>query len=106
MTPEASITESLNIPGVTFLSTFWGGAVGVIARYDLPQLFYPAEMDSQDLQRILEKLNGNLKMTYEGCGYYASCAQLDQKYEDTLGFVLFADERFYNDYKGYGLQLC
>jgi len=103
MTPEAIKQELLHYPGITVTETFWGGAFGIIARYDLPKLFYPADMDSRELQRILKRLNSNLKQTYSGCGYYASCSQLDVAYPNTVGFVLFADEEFYNDYVGNGL---
>tara|TARA_R110002124_G_scaffold128157_14_gene288669 strand:+ start:2191 stop:2511 length:321 start_codon:yes stop_codon:yes gene_type:complete len=101
MTPEAKIDhEYFQSMGVTFQPNFLGGAVGVIARYDLPRLYYSDEISSDELELVVAKINRNLNITYRGCGYYGQCSQIEAGFPDTQVFVLFADEIFYQDYKG------
>ncbi len=103
MTPNAMIdVEHFQKLGFTFLPTFRGGAVGVIARYDLTPLFYPADMPAERIKRILNAVNENLNRTYAGCGYYGHCSQTESEYPDSQVFVLFADDVFYSDYKSSG----
>lgn len=99
MTPNVQLdVDHYRSIGVTFLPSFLGGAVGVIARYDLPQLFYPSTCNPDHLDRYMEKLNSNLRETYSGCGYYGSCPPGETNSSGDHVFVLFANEEFYTDY--------
>lgn len=102
MTPNVKLdVDHLRSLGVTFLPSFLGGAAGVIARYDLPRLFYASSFDPNQLDLIIAKLNSNLRATYRGCGYYGSCppGENDSGFGDDHVFVLFADKEFYEDYR-------
>lgn len=100
MTPKVQLdVDHFRKLGVTFLPFFLGGAVGVIARYDLPQLFYPSSFDADQLGLIIAKVNSNLRSTYDGCGYYGSCPPGENDSSDDHVYVLFADEEFYDDYR-------
>lgn len=100
MTPNLKLdVDHLRSIGVTFLPSFLGGAVGVLARYDLPRLFYAADYDVDQLDSIIAKLNRNLKATYRGCGYYGSCPPGECDSSGDHEFVLFADREFYEDYR-------
>lgn len=99
MTPNVIDVDHYRRIGVTFLPTFQGGAVGVIARYDLPKLFYPSSFGEAQLGLILDKLNSNLRATYRGCGYYGSCPPGEYDSSDSSVYVLFADKEFYEDYR-------
>ena len=100
MTPNVQIDVDhyLSI-GVTFLPSFLGGAVGVLARYDLPRLFYPSSFEFDQLDQIIAKVNSNLRATYLGCGYYGSCPPGESDSGDDHEYVLFADAEFYEDYR-------
>lgn len=100
MTPNPQLdVDQLRSIGVTFLPSFLGGAVGVLARYDLPRLFYAADYDADRLDSIIAKLNSNLRATYRGCGYYANCPPGEGDSSGDHEFVLFADREFYEDYR-------
>ncbi|PWC98996.1 hypothetical protein CX658_30945 [Pseudomonas amygdali pv. lachrymans] len=100
MTPNVQLdVDYLRTLGVTFLPSFHAGAVGVIARYDLPRLFYPSDFGMDRLDGIIEKLNSNLRTTYHGCGYYGSCPPGESDSGDDIVYVLFADNEFYDDYR-------
>ena len=99
MTPNVIDVDHFRSIGVTFLPNFQAGAVGVIARYDLPKLFYPSSFDGPQLKAILDKLNCNLRATYKGCGYYGSCPPGEHDSFDCNVYVLFADNEFYEDYR-------
>lgn len=100
MTPNAQLdVDHLRGIGVTFLPSFLGGAVGVLARYDLPRLFYSASFDAVELEHIIAKVNSNLRATYRGCGYYGSCPPGACDSNGDNEFVLFADSEFYEDYR-------
>jgi hypothetical protein len=100
MTPDVQLdADHFRTLGVTFLPSFWGGSFGVIARYDLPQLFYPATFSADQLDQIMAKVNSNLRETYQGCGYYGNCPPGEGGSEDDHVLVLFADDEFYNDYR-------
>ena len=100
MTPNVQLdVDHLRGLGVTFLPSFLGGAVGVLARYDLPRLFYAANYDADRLDSIVAKLNSNLRATYRGCGYYGSCPPGECNSNGDHEFVLFADSEFYEDYR-------
>lgn len=100
MTPNVQLdVDHFRTLGVTFLPSFIGGAVGVIARYDLPRLFYPSTYGPDHLDQIMAKLNSNLRETYKGCGYYGNCPPGEGDSGDDHVLVLFADDEFYNDYR-------
>jgi len=100
MTPNVQLdVDHFRTLGVTFLPSFHGGAVGVIARYELPRLFYPSYFDVDQLDAIIEKLNSKLRVTYRGCGYYGSCPPGESESGDDIVYVLFADDEFYKDYR-------
>jgi len=100
MTPNVQLdVDHLRGLGVTFLPSFLGGAVGVLARYDLPRLFYAADYDADRLDSIVAKLNSNLRATYRGCGYYGSCPPGECNSNGDHEFVFFADSEFYEDYR-------
>lgn len=99
MTPNVQLdVDHYRSIGVTFLPSFLGGAVGVIARYDLPQLFYPITCNLDQLDRYMDKLNSNLREIYRGCGYYGCCPPGETNSGGDHVFILFADEEFYIDY--------
>lgn len=98
MTPNVHDVEHFRAIGVTFLPSFLGGAVGVLARYDLPRLFYPSTFGFEKLELIIEKLNSNLRANYRGCGYYGNCPP-GETASDDHEYVLFADAEFYEDYR-------
>jgi hypothetical protein len=100
MTPET--THDLNSfrkLGMTFLPSFLGGAVGVLARYDLPQLYYPTTLSEEDMAAAVDCVNNNLRSTYSGCGYYGRCSQADSEFPDSHVYVIFSDQTFYDDYR-------
>nr|WP_192963240.1 hypothetical protein [Pseudomonas fluorescens] len=100
MTPNVQLdVDHFRAIGVTFLPSFLGGAVGVLARYDLPRLTYPASYEADQLDSFIAKLNSNLRATYKGCGYYGSCPPGECDSSDGHEFVLFADSEFYEDYR-------
>lgn len=100
MTPNVQLdVDHLRAIGVTFLPSFLGGAVGVLARYDLPRLFYPASYDADQLDSIIAKLNSNLRETYRGCGYYGNCPPGECDSSGDHEFVVFANSEFYEDYR-------
>jgi hypothetical protein len=100
MTPNVPLDiDHLRSLGVTFLPSFHGGSVGVIARYDLPPLTYPSSFGAVQLDAIIERLNSNLRSVYTGCGYYGSGPPCDFDSSDTHVYVLFADKEFYKDYR-------
>lgn len=101
MTPEAKIDiEHFQSIGVTFQANFLNGSVGVIARYDLPHLYYPSDIPDERMKGIIERVNTMLSKTYNGCGYYGQCPNTDSAFPDSQVFTLFTDEVFYHDYKG------
>jgi len=100
MTPNVQLDiDHLSSLGVTFLPSFHGGSVGVIARYDLPQLSYPNSFGAVQLDAIIERLNSNLRAIYKGCGYYGCCPPGGFDSSDAHVYVLFADKEFYKDYR-------
>lgn len=107
MTPKAAIDVAhFQKLGVTFLPAFLGGAVGVIARYDLPRLRFPSSMTSQMADQALDEFNVELKRRFKGCGYYGHCPQTEIESGDGHIFVLFADDDFYANLSGNRLAEC
>lgn len=100
MTPNVQLdVDHLRKLGVTLLPSFLGGAVCVIARYDLPSLSFPSDLGSDRLDAIIELYNCDLRDKYRGCGYYGSCPPGSDDSAGETVYVLFADKEFYDDFR-------
>lgn len=100
MTPNVQLdVDHFRTLGVTFTPSFLGGAVGVIARYDLPSLSFPSDLGSDRLDAIIELYNGDLRAKFKGCGYYGSCPPGGDDSAGKTVYVLFADKEFYDDFR-------
>lgn len=99
MTPNVQIdVEHFRTLGVTFLPTFLGGATGVIARYDLPQLIYASHLGLDLIQAEVDSVNEKLSKSFVGCGYYGCQPPTADSSSGFDTFVLFADDEFYISY--------
>lgn len=101
MTAMAKVdVEHFRKLGVTFLPNFRRGATSVKARYDLPQLFYPASFDEHFVDAEVERFTRVLQAQYSGHCHYGHCPQLETEHLGGRVFVLFADDQFYDEFQG------
>lgn len=84
--------------GLSFESHFFNGSQGIVARYDAPQLRFPADTPQHILRDTVDAWNRRLRETFEGAGYYASCPTVDVAPGEGECLILFASEDFYKDF--------
>lgn len=70
----------------------------VLARPDLPRLRFKDDADNESVAQAVDQWNAMLAEEFEGAGYYAA-SQEDEDLCNNHVYVLFADDKFYADYK-------
>jgi len=70
----------------------------VLARPDLPRLRFNDDTDYESVVIAVDNWNAMLAEEFEGAGYYAP-SQEDEDLCNNHVYVLFADDKFYDDYK-------
>ena len=97
--PSSAELDRFRSLGVTFEPHFTNGAVGLLARYDIPLLYYPHTMSLAEVQDRIEKANNVLARVFRGHGHYSHCPNSESQSSGGHVLVLMCDAEFYEHYQ-------